>query len=117
MQVAKQGSGKTNGVASAHVVKGGEGDRERSRGTAVGDGVAQGRETTTATDNPSCAVLTWNVRREQKLMIFPRRRGTMCCPALCESSQTDLRFTFRTCGVRAAGMDETRRCDARKMGS
>ena len=40
---------------------------------------------------------TWNVSSEQKLMIFPRRRGTMCWPAACESSQTDLRFTFRTC--------------------
>ena len=42
-------------------------------------------------------VRTWNVNNEQKLMIFPRRRGTMCCPAACESSHTDLRFTFRTC--------------------
>ena len=42
-------------------------------------------------------VRTWKVNNEQKLTIFPRRRGTMCCPAACESSHTDLRFTFRTC--------------------
>ncbi|KAH9836256.1 uncharacterized protein C8Q71DRAFT_761490 [Rhodofomes roseus] len=39
---------------------------------------------------------TWNVSSEQKLMILPRRRATMCCPAACASSQTDLRLTFST---------------------
>lgn len=39
----------------------------------------------------------WKVSSEQKLMILPRRSGTMCCPAACERSQTDLRFTFSTC--------------------
>ena len=60
------------------------------------------------------ARLTWNVSSEQKLITLPRRRGTMCCPAACESSQTDLRFTFRTCwrqcgvALRSSGMKEGR---------
>ena len=39
---------------------------------------------------------TWNVSSEQKLMTLPRLLATMCCPAACESSQTDLRLTFKT---------------------
>lgn len=40
---------------------------------------------------------TWNVKREQKLMIFPLRRGTMWRPAAWDSSQHALRLTFITC--------------------
>ena len=39
---------------------------------------------------------TWYVRRLQKLMILPRRRGTMCWPAACARSQHALRFTLMT---------------------
>lgn len=42
---------------------------------------------------------TWYVSRLQKLMILPRRRGTMCWPAAWQRSQQALRFTFRTYGV------------------
>lgn len=45
-------------------------------------------------------VRTWKVSSEQKLITLPRCLATMCCPAACESSQTDLRFTFNTCNRR-----------------
>ncbi len=59
---------------------------------------------------------TWNVSSEQKLMTFPRRRGTMCWPAACERSQTDLRFTLMTCTCRVrvhACRSAQRWCDVR----
>lgn len=47
-------------------------------------------------ENKGSQQRTWNVNNEQKLMIFPRRRGTMCWPAAWQRSQHALRFTFRT---------------------
>ena len=47
-------------------------------------------------------------------MIFPRRRGTMCRPAACESSHTDFRFTSKTCWFTDAQMSEQRAVERSK---
>ena len=104
----KHGSTNKKGLLSARVARG--------RGAGTGEGAGGMMR-----EKKIGARLTWNVSSEQKLITLPRRRGTMCCPAACESSQTDLRFTFRTCwrqyvirsgaiavwwGSRSRGMEE-----------